>query len=380
MFPLGRTSFLSLFACILLICDASCNHKKTAVPAYYFWRTGTEITPQEKALLRRLRIRTLYTKILDVDWDGVNGAVLVASMDIHEFDRQLNFYDTMGVHVVPVVFITNKTFSEIDSAEIPDLARRVLRRCLPEYDSTDIAYEAREYMNRRSLARPHEIQFDCDWTAKTAGNYFYFLTTVRRLLPSDSIHLSATIRLHQYKYPGKTGVPPVDRGMLMLYNVSDLTQYSPVNSIFDRRKAAAYFDGSKSYSLPLDVALPAYSWGLVFRNRKFYQIENGMDPGEVKACSAFESEGSTAAGAQGEANGVRFYRVKRDTVLGDLFLRPGDEIKIESIDTFQLEQAANLSMRALNTDTFHVALFELSSDEIKQFSDETLAHIYSSYR
>lgn len=374
MHPPGRTC-LVISACMLLLFNASCKKKKTIVPAYYFWRTGSEIRPSEKDLLRRLDIHTLFTKVLDVDWGGFSGAVPVAGMDIHEFDRQLNFYDSLGVREVPVVFITNKTFLEIDSAEVPVLARRVIRRCLPAYDSMDVAYEAREYMNQRSMARPREIQFDCDWTAKTAGKYFYFLRTVRQLLPSDSVRLSATIRLHQYKYSGKTGVPPVDRGMLMLYNVSDLTVYSPVNSIFDREKAAAYIDGSNSYPLPLDIALPAYSWGLVFRNKQFYQIENGLDAGDVEASGIFERE---KHGVVGE--GVCFYQVKKDTVFGDLFLRPGDEIKIESIDSFQLLAAARLSLRAVNSDSCRVAFFELSSSEIKKYSDETLSHIYSSYR
>jgi len=369
---------LNLFAIVSLL--SCCTGKKTIVAAYYFWRTGSDISPSEKALLRRMQIHTLYTKILDVDWGGFSGAVPVASMDIHELDRQLNFYDSLGVREVPVVFITNKTFLEIDSAEVPVLARRVLRRCLPAYDSMDIAYEARDYENERSLARPSEIQFDCDWTVKTAGKYFYFLRTVRQLLPSDSIRLSATIRLHQYKYSGKTGVPPVDRGMLMLYNVSDLTVYSPVNSIFDRERAAAYFGGHRTFPLPLDIALPAYSWGLVFRNRKFYQIENGLDAGDVAGSDVFEQEDMRDASIKDVGEGVSFYRVKRDTVLGDLLLRPGDEIKIESIDPSQLEAAARLSMRAMNTDSCRVALFELSSGEIKKFSDETLTHIYSSYR
>ena len=50
MRPPGRVSLLSI-ACILFIFAASCNHKKTIMPAYYFWRTGSEINTQEKALL-----------------------------------------------------------------------------------------------------------------------------------------------------------------------------------------------------------------------------------------------------------------------------------------------------------------------------------------
>ncbi len=165
----------------------------------------------------------------------------------------------------------------------------------------------------------------------------------------------------------------------MLYNVSDLTQYSPVNSIFEQQKAAAYFDGHKSYPLPLDIVLPAYSWSLVFRNKKFYQIDNGLDAAAVKASDAFESEINSDSTSKREGNGVSFYRVKKDTVLGELFLRPGDEIKIEGIDSIQLAAAAGLSKKAVNSDSFHVAFFELSSSEIKNFSDETLSHIYSSY-
>jgi hypothetical protein len=402
---------------MLVMLVISCAHKKLVssnviVPAYYFWRTGSSMDGDERDLLRRHQIHTLYTKILDIDWGGENGAIPVASLDIHDFNRQLNVYDSLGVRIVPVIFITNKTFVNIDSVDIPALAKRVLRRCLPAYDSMDREYEARDYLNDRSLARPCEVQFDCDWTAGTAGKYFLFLKTVRQLLPADSIHISATIRLHQYKYPGKTGVPPVDRGMLMLYNVSDLTQYSPVNSIFDEEKAQAYFTGNRSYPLPLDMALPAYSWGLVFRGKKFYQIENGLDAAAMAGNDAVESEGAAeqegavgqkgavrqegkghpmkepAAGGGGnpvgnkkyESNGVSFYRVRKDTVIGELFLRPNDEIKIESIDSSLLWAAARLSRRALNTDTFRVALFELSSDEIKHYSNETLAQIYSSYR
>ncbi|HEY6900637.1 MAG TPA: hypothetical protein VI233_08345, partial [Puia sp.] len=108
--------------------------------------------------------------------------------------------------------------------------------------------------------------------------------------------------------------------------------------------------------------------------KKFYQIENGLDAGELNSNEAFVKEEGAAD------NGVSFYRVKKEIVMGELFLRPGDEIKIESIDSALLASAARLSQRAVNTDTFRVALFELSTKEIKRFSDESLAHIYHSYQ
>ncbi|HEY6900014.1 MAG TPA: hypothetical protein VI233_05200, partial [Puia sp.] len=264
MFPDRLCCF---FAGIFIMLGVSCSHKRVVVPTYYYWRTETWVSQEEKGLLRKHAIPVLYTKVLDVDWAGVSGAIPVAGLDVNDINQHLNGYDSLRIQIVPVVFITNKTFSSIDSAEVPLLAKRVLRRCLPAYDSLDVAYEGRRVIESRLPARPREIQFDCDWTTKTAAKYFYFLQQVRQLLPSDSIRLSATIRLHQFKYPDKTGTPPVDRGMLMVYNVGDLKQYSPVNSIFEWKKAAAYFTGGKEYSLPLDIALPAYSWGLVFRDK-----------------------------------------------------------------------------------------------------------------
>jgi hypothetical protein len=89
------------------------------------------------------------------------------------------------MQILLVVFIINKTFDNIDFTEIPVLAKRVLRRCRPAYDSIDIAYEARHYIEKRFSANPHEIQFDCDWAVNISEKYFHFLKTVRQLLPTE---------------------------------------------------------------------------------------------------------------------------------------------------------------------------------------------------
>ena len=48
--------------------------------------------------------------------------------------------------------------------------------------------------------------------------------------------MSATIRLHQVKYRADTGVPPVDRGMLMAYNLLPPDQAGERSSILDNRE------------------------------------------------------------------------------------------------------------------------------------------------
>lgn len=321
----------------------------------------------ERDFLKQNKVKKLYRKVLDVDWNDVQGAIPVATAETHYINTQLNEYDSLAIDIVPVVFITNKTFEKIDSSSIPLLAKRVLRRCLPAFDSIDVASDSDSWQSDKKTI-PKEIQFDCDWTVSTAKKYFYFLQSIRSLLPNKNVLLSATIRLHQYKYPKKTGVPPVDRGMLMVYNISSITEHSPVNSIFNYEKAKAYFSANEKYALPLDIALPAFSWCIVFRHGKFYQIDNGLTKENLDTCHFLRPE----------KNG--FYKVLQDTVYRDLFLRPGDEIKAETIGDIELEQAAKLARKAVNTDSFSVSLFELSENEIKNYSHETLEAVYYSFQ
>ena len=350
---------------ILLTC---CSHPPRRVDhAYYYWKTE-EATNKERQFLKEQGIRKLYVRQLDVDWSDVQGPIPLNGTSIETLNDELVTYDSFPVQMVPVVFITNKTFERIAPKEIPLLAKRLVRRCLPSYDSEDIRYEHNHYMQvYGGPIKPKEIQFDCDWTTKTSRAYFQFLKEVRNLAP-DSIIISATIRLHQFKYPDKTGVPPVDRGMLMVYNISDPKQYTPEQSIFDITKARAYFAHTKKYKLPLDIALPAWSWCLVFRNHKFYQIENGITERDLQQQAFLKHAGN------------HFYEVKQDTVYRSLFLRPGDEIKAESVDDTTLQQAAELASKAVNTGDFSVTLFELSEQEINRYSHETINQVYSSFR
>ena len=77
----------------------------------------------------------------DVDWSNTQGAIPVSTGRPDVVNISLNKYDSLRIDIVPVVFITNKTFEAIDSFDIPLLAKRVVRRCLPEYDDEDRNYE-----------------------------------------------------------------------------------------------------------------------------------------------------------------------------------------------------------------------------------------------
>lgn len=358
---------LCLFFFFIPICF-SCKQvpDKKITRAYYFWRISPP-TYTETRFLKEHHIEKLYVHLLDVDWSPAQGPVPVTGNELELTNGALRQYDSFPQQLVPVIFITNKTFERIDSFDIPLLAKRLVRRCLPEYDAMDDAYEERNSIKAyRGTFPPKEIQFDCDWTAGTKGKYFRFLEEVKSLLP-DSTILSATIRLHQYKYPTKTGVPPVNRGMLMVYNISDPKQYSQPNSIFDKNKAAAYFTSNTKYPLPLDIVLPAWSWCIVYRDHQFYQVENELTEDDLKAVPFLRPTGNHR------------YTVTQDTVYNDLFLRIGDEIKAEGIDAAALKDAMRLSQKAVNTDSFTVSLFELSEKEFQQYKNETINEVYTSF-
>jgi hypothetical protein len=359
-------SRLLIISILLPVLFSSCGEQAAVNKGFYFWRTEF-IKPEEKKFLRQQNIQKVYARLMDIDWNEMQGAIPVSQTDVEALNYDLVHYDSMQIFVVPVIFITNKTFERIDAKEIPLLAKRIVRRCLPAYDSTDIAYETRNYYSQyNQRLKPLEIQFDCDWTVKTAHVFFKFLREVDALLPG--IDISATIRLHQYKYFSKTGVPPVNRGMLMMYNISDPKKYSKVNSIFDAKEAKAYFTNNKKYPLPLDIALPSWSWCIIYRNKEFYQIENGLSEEDLKQQSFLRPAGD------------HFYTVTKDTVFRELYLRPGDEIKAEGMDADLMNEAAKLSKSAVNTHNYTVSFFDLTYKDIKQFPDETFSKLYASFR
>ena len=111
---------------------------------------------------------------------------------------------------------------------------------------------------QNNLNKPYEIQFDCDWTETTKEKYFHLLKLARARLNQfgfSTAKISATIRLYQCKYLFKTGVPPVDKGMLMCYNMGNLKNPGTKNFILESYELRKYISSLNTYPLQLDVAV-----------------------------------------------------------------------------------------------------------------------------
>ncbi|MBX2979101.1 MAG: hypothetical protein KF905_07395 [Flavobacteriales bacterium] len=307
------------------------------IPSAFRWKNKTWLEGNEELAVTRNGIQRVYHKLLDIDWNPANGAHPVSVVPVpyqwRNYSRKRGNW-TDEVELVPCIYITNNTFLKISDEEVDELAHKLLRKLRMESPSTI-----------------HGVMLDCDWSAKTKDRFFRL---TRIMNDSLDVPLTATIRLHQYAQPGKTGVPPADRGMLMPYNVGKITEPGDVNSIFDEATAAPYFNGTKAYPLPLDIGLPAFSWGVQFRNGKFLGI---LHDDQVQ-------KAMTAGMLTGPTRGTMQVTKEDNNALPQLHL--GDEVRMERMTPEVIAQVVRMARSAVNSDTLAVAFFELGTATFQQ--------------
>ena len=321
---------------------AACRETpRNITPAFYHWKTQLALTPPETTYLDALDCRKLYVKFLDIGKDPASGEIRPDSL--------LEIADTAGLAgktLVPCVFITNEVFKQVSTEKLDWLADKTAGAL------SDIG----RHFSQENFP---EIQFDCDWTASTRASFFYFLKKIRDALPAGT-GIGATIRLHQYKFPGQTGVPPADRGMLMLYNTGDIDRWAEKNSIFQPEAARKYLLGAPArYPLPLDLALPVFSWALVYRDDELWKIVPDPDLAEFRDTGRFEP---VAAGQTADRFGIR-----RNTFLAGHYLRTGDLIRVEHIDTALLREAARLAAGITLAPDATVAFYHLDTATVRRY-------------
>jgi hypothetical protein len=340
--PMG-CGLIGLFCCQL--CCQFSTQKRDVIPSFYYWKQFRAYDPAEAdeyeeaqafntSDLQQLGVKRAYVKLFDIDWRVGNGA----------YPRQR--FQTVAplptLDLVPTFYILNRVFEKSDSADIENLAAHIVKIVGVKYS---------------------EIQMDCDWTATTREAYFQYLRTLRQQLP-PSVKISATIRLHQIKYRDKTGIPPVDRGMLMVYNVGNPTEFTEKNSIFDLEEAKKYLDGQTTYPLQLDVALPIFRWGIVYRSQKLLTVFNDFNANQADTTRFLTKNG-------------RFYEVNKDTLYRKKYLRYGDKFKIEEINDELLRGAAELAAPLVrHTNPIHITYFHYDKSLVAALKSDTYAQVY----
>lgn len=341
--------FLYFFLIVLLISATSCNkigHKAPQIlPAFYHWKGEFSLSEEEKSYLKSLNIKKLYVRYFDVDWDEGLGQVVPKS------NVSLSKEKIENMEYIPTVFITNRTLQKIDERNSEVLAEKIAAKIVAKSDSAHYNFQ--------------EVQMDCDWSDKTRANYWALLKALRKRLAAlnlPNVKISATIRLHQIKYPEKTGVPPVDKGMLMYYNMSDVSNMNTKNSILNNEEGEKYLGKLGKYPLKLEVALPIFSWGVVNRNGKMVSLLPSFTADSANK-SQFESISPTQ------------FRVTKSHYQNGVYLYEDDLIRTETVTQNDLYVAQKQILSRLANDSVYFAFYHLSPENIQHFPKDSILQI-----
>lgn len=235
---------LTLLLAAMFGCKPTVNPVPEPKPAVYYWRTSLYFDKSELDFMRQNKVGKMYVRYFDVVLDDKQQLSPNATITFRDSVPQ-------GIEVIPTVFIVNECVKHGIDTIAPLLVNRVLQ------------------MNEtHDIHGVKELQIDCDWTASTQEAYFQFLSQVRELLAEHGMTLSATIRLHQLAMEA----PPVDYGVLMMYNTGELKNSKQRNPILDKRDVEPYLKNLASYQLPLCAAYPNFGWQLLFTGDKFRDI------------------------------------------------------------------------------------------------------------
>jgi hypothetical protein len=319
----------------------------TTFPAFYHWRTHLALSDTLHRYLDSLGVARLYVKFFDVDWEEGRGPVPAASL-------RVSGEQAFNGEIVPCVFIANRVLERLDADSIPMLAKRLTRYL----DRLTEQFSKRDW---------REWQLDCDWTLSTRDKYFQLLHDLGDRLRSRNLALSATIRLHQVRYFERTGVPPVDRGMLMFYNMGDLEDWHEDNSILQLEKAQPYLHGFNRYPLPLDLALPAYAWGVLFRDGRMIRLIHGLRAPALDQAPHFVKSGPNR------------YRVVKSHYLEGQYFYQGDQVRLENIDPPALRAASDMLRRHFRGRQFFLAFYHLEDTTPKQYPHARMAPIIRNF-
>jgi len=276
---------LALFTLAVIACMLYFYMKLSTQTTYefYHWRSVYEVEEGQKA--------PKYVKVLDISF----GETLAF--------RQTALKTKLPSTAVPVIYIDNPLWKKMR-------ASTMVKKVMSSFNDMGIECS--------------EIQVDCDWTDGSRERYFRFL----KLLKAQSAKkISATIRLHQVKYYKKRGVPPVDYGVLMYYNMSDFKDLGTKNYILDLEVAKRYHYNFESYPLALNLALPLYSQATIIRFGEVVGLMEGVRETELDL--------------NFKKIGKHFFEVTKTHYFKKRLLYEDDQLRVDEVSETLLTQSIN---------------------------------------
>ncbi|MES2554973.1 MAG: hypothetical protein V4604_02430 [Bacteroidota bacterium] len=301
--------------------------------AFYYWKQTYALNNDQQSLLKRCQSEELFVKFFDVTHDPATGAAKPVSV--------IAFDERPGLRVVPCVYIQNEVFKH-SQPELAQKIHKLVQRIVAN--------------NKLSI---NELQIDCDWSGTTKAAYFQFLRALQQLDPK--LKVTCTIRLHQIKYQSETGVPPVKKGVLMCYNMDDLDAFDIENSILSAATLKKYISPTTSYPIELDLALPIYQWGLVFRLGKLSLIANDISEKELRSPDYTQVK-------------PHVYEVHKSGYLNNAYVCKGDLIRLETSSPETLAAMAEW-LQESDMSFNRLILFHISQENISQYNESSIQKI-----
>lgn len=279
---------------VCLIMMTACNRPR-GERGIYHWKTTFDPNHYELDFLKTHHINRLYLRMFDV---GGNGPLLPIATT--RFIQPI----PEDIEVVPVVFIQMGWNTEM---EMSALADKIVSRVDKMMDSQNKDY--------------HELQLDCDWNMTTREDFYELCAAARELMHQRGRTLSSTVRLWQsgQKYDDL----PVDRCTLMMYNTGELPNYNSDNSIFSYSDIIGYLRNIRHSDRTYDLALPAFGWGVHFRNECYFGLLHETDYSDTSLYTTMSNNR---------------YAVKRPHMVDGRNLYCGDIIRQESADIEEIKQ------------------------------------------
>ncbi len=326
---------IALFFTLLLV---GCTNNSKHEISFYYWKQDFNLNQSQKAILEFNQVKKLYVKFFDVTWDSrENKAKPISKIDFKIPVGKFN--------IIPCIFIENHVFKQDQS---PEIASKV--------------YELIRKIAKTNKFTIQEIQIDCDWTDATQKAYFSFLTQLKQISQNKQI-ITSTLRLHQFKHPKKTGVPPVEKAVLMCYNMGKIDNQKTANSIISEAELKKYIFESDPYPLPLDLALPSYHWGLIYRLGKLTLIVNDIDRNSLKSF-AFSKLGENK------------FRADSNFYYDNTYFCKNDILRIEESGPSTLLKCAEILGKS-NHQFNDIIFYHISSNSISNYEKNFFSNLTS---
>ena len=322
-------------------CQPHAKPEQSSIPqnGIYYWRTTFCPTMEERAFVREHNIGRIYLHMYDVDMAEYTTTDIVPIATIQFQDSLIS-----GVEYVPTVYITQRAIRSLAGKE-REIAEKIVTRTLNMVDWHEIP-------------DVQGMQIDGDWQVSTQDSYFLFCREMRKLLHKHGLHLSATIRISQLR----EAAPPVDRGVLMLYNTGSVRSMDTRNSILDIETCRTYLGHQviEKYALPLDYALPVFGWSVIHTdNGKSY---GGLSYATVYSAPQFECIDST------------HWRARFSGNHNDRYINKGDVVRVEKVSVNQLHELKRLLPWENNQ---AIILYHLDNNQTNCYSHEEIDAIFA---